>query len=114
MRNEEMETRLTNQGRKLWSLKQICLEQQKQLKRQALERSVLVKELRAYKNITEENMIICKNHYYDIYDRLKSGCGNDYRDIYENMKSTKVNLDEVGDERNKLIRQLESQIDMSI
>ena len=38
MRNEEMETRLVRNNQKLWSLKQICLEQQKLLKRQTVER----------------------------------------------------------------------------
>jgi len=38
MRNEELETRLLNEGKKTWSLKGICLEQQKQLKRQTVER----------------------------------------------------------------------------
>jgi hypothetical protein len=33
MRNEEMETRLYTTNQKLWSLKQICTEQQKLLKR---------------------------------------------------------------------------------
>jgi hypothetical protein len=32
MRNEELETRLLDQGRKLWAVKQISHEQEKQLK----------------------------------------------------------------------------------
>ena len=42
MRNEELESRMIAEGRKTWSLKQIVLEQQKQLKRQTVERKVLV------------------------------------------------------------------------
>jgi len=29
MRNEDLETRLITEGKKMWSLKQICIEQQK-------------------------------------------------------------------------------------
>ena len=52
MRNEEMETRLYNANKKMWSIKQIAVEQQKQLKRQTVERQAIIMELEAYRNIT--------------------------------------------------------------
>ena len=67
-----------------------------------------MKQIYVYKNVTEENIIICKNHYYDIYDRLRNDCSNDYHDIYQNMRSTNQNLQEVGHDRKKLMNQLET------
>ena len=45
------------------------------------------KQLEAYRHISEETVLECKNHYYDIYDQLRSGesCNR----IYENMAETK-------------------------
>lgn len=79
MRNEELETRLIIDGKKTWSLKQICMEQQKQLKRQTVERQSLLNQLNSYKVITEENVLLCKQNYYDLYASMK--CFEGYDDI---------------------------------
>ena len=70
MRNEELETRLYLQGQKLWSLKQICQEQQKQLKYQGFERNAMKQALSLYRNKALDSVLQCKGHYYDIYQQL--------------------------------------------
>lgn len=65
MRNEELETRLHRMTEKVWSLKMICLEQQKHLKRQTVDRQAMAVELRICKDKAVENMLFCKQHYYE-------------------------------------------------
>ena len=102
MRNEELETRLVNEGRKTWSLKQVCLEQQKQLKRQTVERQALVSELGSYRKITEENILLCKQQYYDVYATLVSSHG--YEKIHSKMLQTQEIAFEADADRDKLVR----------
>lgn len=69
------------------------------------------KQLEAYRHITEENVLECKNHYYDIYDQLRSS--ENCNRIYENMAETKKSIMEADQDRAKLVKQLEKQCDIS-
>lgn len=70
MRNEELETRLHRQGEKLWSLKQICLEQQRQLKYQSFERNAIKQAMTRYRHKALDCVLECKGHYYAIYEQF--------------------------------------------
>ena len=111
MRNEELETRMITEGQKMWSMKQICQEQQKQLKRQTVERQSLVNQMGSYKQILQENTINCKQAYYDIYATLVETHG--IQEIHENLVSTKQKNTESDLDREKLLKEVESHIEFA-
>jgi len=56
-------------------------------------------------------VIQCKGHYYDIYEQMQTA--ENFNKIYESMLTTKENMVEADQDRLKLIRQLEQQIEIS-
>lgn len=72
MRNEEMETRLYNLNMRMWSLKQICQEQQQQLKRYSVERHDFLQLMQKCREAGEYHILQSKSYYYDLYAQMKN------------------------------------------
>ena len=76
-----------------------------------MERQSLVNQLGSYRQILQENTINCKQAYYDIYATLVESRG--ISEIHENLVSAKQKTTESDEDREKLLREVESHIEFA-
>lgn len=112
MRNEELETRLYLQGKKLWSLKQICQEQQKQLKYQSFDRSAIIQALAVYRTKAQDSVLQCKGHYYGIYEQLQASTS--FHQLFKNMQMAKDGVKDADVDRSNLMKEVDAQVELSL
>lgn len=111
MRNEELETRLHRQGLKLWSLKQLCLEQQKHIKFLNHEQQSMKQAFAIYREKALDSVLQCKGHYYAISEQMQLSTG--YHELFRNIQMARESIHDADLQKKNLQKEVDEQVEQS-